>query len=106
MSDNFAYRQKVNVGDTIKVQGPAGPVELKVLGTVKDYSWSRGTLFMDRGVFGKLFLDTKVDIVHVFLNRESEKGTQDARKSPRHLRGGQRLTSWRIAWLFARWWAT
>ena len=81
MSDNFAYRQKVAIGDTINVQGPAGPVELKVLGTVKDYSWSRGTLFMDRGVFGKLFLDTKVDIVHVFLNRESEQATQDARKS-------------------------
>lgn len=80
MSENFAYRHKVKIGETIQVQGPVGPVPLKVLGEVKDYSWSRGTLFMDRGCYSKLFQDKQVDIVHVFLNRDTPAETQIARE--------------------------
>jgi putative ABC transport system permease protein len=67
VSDNFALRHGVGVGDTIHLPGPTGPVALRVTGTVRDYSWSRGSVFMDRARYAQLFGDDLVDICHVFL---------------------------------------
>ncbi|MBN9119793.1 MAG: FtsX-like permease family protein [Planctomycetes bacterium] len=67
VSDNFAARHGAKVGDTITVPGPNGPVRLRIVGTVRDYSWSRGTIFMDRARYAKLFGDELIDICHVFL---------------------------------------
>lgn len=77
-SDNFLARHKVKVGDTVTLKGAKGWVDLTVLGTVTDYSWSQGTLFIDRPVYARLFDDKQIDIVHVFLTRESEAARQAA----------------------------
>jgi putative ABC transport system permease protein len=66
ISQNFARRHGVNVGQTIDLPGPNGPVAVTVIGTVRDYSWSRGTIFMDRARYAKLFGDELVDVCHVF----------------------------------------
>jgi putative ABC transport system permease protein len=79
MSDNFGVRHGVRVGDTVTLQGPRGPIPLTVLGSVADFSWSRGTLFIDRGVYARLFRDTQIDIAHVFVTQESDEGRQAAR---------------------------
>jgi putative ABC transport system permease protein len=67
VSENFARRHDVKVGDTIALPGPSGPVELHVIGTVRDYSWSRGTVFMDRKRYAEKFGDDLIDMCHVFL---------------------------------------
>lgn len=67
MSDNFALRHGVAVGDAVELPGPSGPVALRVVGTVRDFSWSRGSLFMDRAKYAELFGDDLIDICHVFL---------------------------------------
>lgn len=67
VSENFARRHRVQAGETIAVPGPSGPVTLRVAGTVRDYSWSRGTIFIDRARYAKLFNDELIDICHVFL---------------------------------------
>ena len=67
VSENFAARHRVKIGDTITLPGPNGPVHLRIVGTVRDYSWSRGTIFMDRARYAKLFGDDLIDICHVFL---------------------------------------
>ncbi|HEX4608692.1 MAG TPA: FtsX-like permease family protein, partial [Urbifossiella sp.] len=67
VSENFARRHGVAVGDTIRLPGPTGPVPLRVAGTVRDYSWSRGSVFMDRARYAALFGDDLIDICHVFL---------------------------------------
>lgn len=67
MSDNFALRHHVAVGDTIHLPGPTGPVPLRVVGTVRDFSWNRGSVFMDRAKYAELFGDDLIDICHVFL---------------------------------------
>jgi putative ABC transport system permease protein len=74
VSDNFALRHSAVVGDTISLPGPAGRVHLRIIGTVKDYSWSRGTIFMDRARYAELFGDPFVDMCHVFL-KSSRGGT-------------------------------
>ncbi len=67
VSDNFATRHNVKVGDTIHLPGATGPIPLRVVGTVRDYSWSRGTVFLDRARYAQLFGDDLIDICHVFL---------------------------------------
>jgi putative ABC transport system permease protein len=67
VSENFAMKHNKGPGDTIILPGPRGPVELRILDTIRDYSWSRGTIFIDRAVYAALFQDPLVDICHVFL---------------------------------------
>ena len=68
-SDNFAAVHKKKVGDTIVLQGPRGPVELKLIGLGRDYTWTKGTLFVDRKRYVELFDDDFVDVMHVFFDR-------------------------------------
>ena len=67
VSENFARRHNVKAGDTVTLPGPNGPVSLRVIGTVKDYTWSRGTIFMDRKRYAERFGDDLIDMCHVFL---------------------------------------
>ncbi|HSQ58774.1 MAG TPA: FtsX-like permease family protein, partial [Gemmata sp.] len=67
VSDNFARRHNVKTGDEISLPGPTGRVNLHVIGTVRDYSWSRGTIFIDRTRYAQLFGDDLIDMCHVFL---------------------------------------
>jgi len=80
VSENFARRHAVKAGDTISLPGPNGRVSLRVIGTVQDYSWSRGTIFMDRTRYAEVFGDDLIDMIHVFL-KSSQGGagaTRDA----------------------------
>jgi putative ABC transport system permease protein len=67
VSENFARRHNVKVGGYITIPGMNGPVTLRVIDTVKDYSWSRGTIFMDRKRYAGRFGDDLIDMCHVFL---------------------------------------
>lgn len=72
VSDNFALKWKVKVGDTIAIPGPRGPVELEVIGIGPDYSWAQGTIFVDRSRYRELFDDGLVDACHVFFRRDAD----------------------------------
>lgn len=78
VSENFLVRHGVKVGDTVTVPGPRGPVELLIVGAVRDYSWSRGTIFIDRARYAKLFGDDLIDICHVFLKPGADPADTDA----------------------------
>ncbi|MFO0937006.1 MAG: FtsX-like permease family protein [Gemmataceae bacterium] len=86
ISENFAVRHGIRPGQTVTVTGAKGPVTLEVLDTVIDYSWSRGTIIMDRTAFGEMFGDTRIDLVHVFLDPKNEElGRAEAKKYCDHL---------------------
>lgn len=72
ISDNFAAKWKVKEGDVITVKGPHGDVHLNVIGIGRDYSWSMGTLFVDRTKFAELFGDDRVDAYHVYFRPEAD----------------------------------
>ncbi len=78
VSENFLARHKVKVGDTISVPGPHGPVDLVIVAAARDYSWSRGTIFLDRARYAKLFGDDLIDICHVFVKPEGARATEVA----------------------------
>ena len=63
-------------------RGRAGRCALTVLGTVRDYSWSRGTIFIDRTVYAELFGDDLVDVCHVFLAGRRPVGGAGRASSP------------------------
>ncbi len=77
VSENFARRHNVNIGDTIQLPGPNGPVSLRVIGTIVDYSWSRGSVFMDRKRYAELFGDNLIDMCHVFVKSNHPTGAKD-----------------------------
>ncbi|OWK38273.1 ABC transporter permease protein [Fimbriiglobus ruber] len=68
VSENFALKHGIKPGDTVTLPGPRGPVALTVLDTIRDYSWTRGTIFIDRAVYAALFQDYLVDVFHVYLS--------------------------------------
>ena len=72
VSDNFADKWGVKPGETISIAGPKGPVDLTVLGRGQDYSWSKGTVFIDRAKYVELFDDIFVDTVHVFFKPDAD----------------------------------
>jgi putative ABC transport system permease protein len=71
VSENFAALNKVDVGNTIELQGPDGPVSLRILGIVPEYSWPRGTILIDRAFYARAFHDPLIDSIHVFLRRDT-----------------------------------
>jgi len=67
VSDNFAMKFGIREGDVITLpRRKHGPIELKVIGIGQDYTWSKGTIFMDRRRYADAFEDPLVDIYHVY----------------------------------------
>src|SRR5262249_12721288 len=67
VSENFASLYGVKVGDTIRFPGDGREVRALVVGLAADYTWNRGTIFIDRGWFRELYSDHQVDIFDLFL---------------------------------------
>lgn len=67
ISENFAALHDVHTGDTLTLSGPRGPVELRVVGQIVDYSWNRGTMVLDRTTYQEQFQDQLVDVFDVYF---------------------------------------
>jgi putative ABC transport system permease protein len=66
-SENFAARYGVRPGDTITLPSQSGPVALRVVGTVVDYSWNLGTLYVNRRDYIAHWQDTRADMIDVYV---------------------------------------
>ena len=75
ISTNFAIKWGVKVGDVVEIPKPGGVAKLTVVGVGEDYSWSKGTLFMDRTRYAEVFGDPYVDIYHTFFETPSSPET-------------------------------
>jgi putative ABC transport system permease protein len=71
VSENFAARYGVRAGDTITLPSRSGPVTLRVAGTIVDYSWNLGTLYINRRDYLEHWQDTRADMVDVYVNPDS-----------------------------------
>ncbi len=67
VSENFAALHGTRPGDTITLPGLDGPVPLRVLGTVADYSCNRGTVLLDRAQFRRQFDAGLIDVLDIYL---------------------------------------
>ncbi len=74
VADNFAARFNVKKGDVVTLpRRQGGPIDLTVIGVGEDYTWSKGTIFMDRKRYAELFNDQFVDAYHVFFDPGADK---------------------------------
>jgi len=67
VSDNFALQHRRKAGEMLRLNTPAGPLELPILGTVVDYSDQKGSILLDRAVYEKYWKDDSVNIVRMYL---------------------------------------
>jgi putative ABC transport system permease protein len=67
ISENFAYKHGVKMGEHLLLPGRYGPVDLEIIGLVVDYSWNHGTVIVDWGHYRKQFGDDLVDDFEVYL---------------------------------------
>ncbi len=84
VSDNFALQFGVRTGDTVTLPGATGPVALKVIGRVLDYSWVRGTVFVHRAHYLGQFDVGRAAAYYVYLppGAAAEETRQRIQQSP------------------------
>jgi putative ABC transport system permease protein len=69
VSEGFAVLYGVGEGDRFIVPSPRGPLDLRVVGTLIDYTWSRGTVFINRAFYRQYFQDELIDLFDIYLRR-------------------------------------
>jgi putative ABC transport system permease protein len=67
VSENFAALHHVGVGDVIPLTSPRGRVEFRVIGTLPDYSWNLGSMFVHRKDYDRYWDDQRVDVFDIYL---------------------------------------
>jgi putative ABC transport system permease protein len=67
VSDNFAARERVRVGDALELPAPDGALRLPVLGIYKDYTDPQGTIVIDRSLYRSRWHDDTVNLFRLYL---------------------------------------
>jgi putative ABC transport system permease protein len=67
VSENFAALHGVGLGDVVDVPAADGSIPLRVVGLFPDYTWPRGTVFLDRSLVESRLGDRAVDEFSVAL---------------------------------------
>jgi putative ABC transport system permease protein len=83
VSEPYAVKFGVRVGDEVEVPAKSGPTRLRVAGVYLDYSNDRGTILLDRDHFRELFgLDGAVSVAVVLRQGIApEEGIQEVRRA-------------------------
>jgi putative ABC transport system permease protein len=74
ISESFAYRFGLRVGDPVEMSTPEGMRSFKVAAVIRDYSSDQGTIQIDRSVYEALWHDTSVQSVALFLRPGTSAG--------------------------------
>ncbi|MGI8470134.1 MAG: ABC transporter permease [Pyrinomonadaceae bacterium] len=67
VSNNFALRWNLGLGDTLKLETPNGTLALPVVGLLEYYRSEKGTIFLDRQIYKKYWDDDNVDYILIKL---------------------------------------
>jgi putative ABC transport system permease protein len=60
ISDVFAARWGVGVGDTLSLEAPSARLERPVLGIVEDKTWLGGVIYLDRSLYQRYWNDERI----------------------------------------------
>jgi putative ABC transport system permease protein len=79
VSEPYAFRRRVGVGDTVELSTPSGPAPFPILGVFYDYGSDQGALMMSRRLYDGFFDDSGVTSLGLFLapGRDSEAVVRD-----------------------------
>jgi putative ABC transport system permease protein len=68
VSENFAVLHGVHVGDTLNLPSVEGTEPVRVIGTIVDYTWNRGTILVPRTPRNLYAFNARLpDLFHVYL---------------------------------------
>jgi putative ABC transport system permease protein len=67
VSKNFAARWSYKAGGWVHLDTPTGPLDRPILGIVEDYRSDKGSIFMDRALYKRMWKDNAVDFIDVTL---------------------------------------
>ncbi|MBM4072069.1 MAG: FtsX-like permease family protein [Planctomycetes bacterium] len=67
VSKNFAALHHVAKGDSLLLNSPRGGIRFLVVGTIEDYSWNHGTIFINRADYQEHWADREVNAFDVFV---------------------------------------
>jgi putative ABC transport system permease protein len=66
VSNNFALRWNLKMGDRVKLDTPGGSLELPIVGMLNYFRSEKGTIFLDASLYRKYWNDTDAD--YIFIN--------------------------------------
>jgi putative ABC transport system permease protein len=72
VSENFARRRNLAVGDSFPVNTPSGQLTYRIAAVTIDYTSDQGSIVVDRAIFVKQFQDDRVDTFHVYLTKGAQ----------------------------------
>jgi putative ABC transport system permease protein len=67
VSEAFALKHEVKVGDPLHLTTPGGPLELEIIAVYFDYSRERGYIILDRTTFLKYYKDAAINSFIIYL---------------------------------------
>ena len=67
LTESFAYHFRLSRGDTLALHVPAGDARLRVAGVIYDYATDAGVVYMDRGLFARLWRDPRTESMALYL---------------------------------------
>ena len=68
VSESFANRRGTKAGDTLMITSPQGPLAVRVVGIIKDFTRDSGLIMMDRSNFDRTWNDRRVHSLALTLH--------------------------------------
>ncbi|AIE86234.1 hypothetical protein OP10G_2866 [Fimbriimonas ginsengisoli Gsoil 348] len=68
-SENFLALNHLRIGESFKLTTPSGERSFRILGSVEDYSWPRGTIVTDLETVRRLWKDPNLSYIDVQVDR-------------------------------------
>ena len=72
VSEPFATRFDVGVGDVVTLPGPGGTAHLRIAAVYNDYSSDSGFLLLDRAIYARLFHDDSINSIAIYAQTGSD----------------------------------
>lgn len=72
VSEPYAYRRGVGVGDVVRLTAATGEVDAPVLGVFYDYGSEQGTVIMGRVLYDRYFDDPGITSLGLFLEKDAD----------------------------------
>lgn len=69
VSESFSIKFEKGPGDTIELPTVAGVMRFPITGVYRDYSNDRGVIVMDRALWERVFRDTSINTIAIFLKK-------------------------------------
>ncbi len=67
VSENLAALRHLHLGDPVELPTPSGILSLPIVGVIRDFSNQLGSIYLDRSVYTRAFMDDAVDVFRVYL---------------------------------------